>query len=60
MIEYDRQKIADYGNDKAKTWRYVNELMKRKRKTRSSIKNIRNSEGKMISEENEVVNCVAD
>ena len=60
MIDYDRQKIADYGNDKSKTWRYVNELMKRKRKTQSSIKNIRNPEGEMISDENEVVDCFAD
>ena len=38
MIEYDKEKIAEYGHDKAKTWRYINELMKRKRKSSTSIK----------------------
>ena len=59
-IEYDKQKLAEYGHDKSKTWRYVNELMKRKRKTKNSIKNIRNAEGEMISDEKEVVNCLVN
>ncbi len=55
ILEYDRQKLAEYGHDKSKTWRYVNELMKRKRKTKTSVKNIRNTDGNMVSEEKDVV-----
>ena len=31
IILYDRDRIAEYGNDKAKTWQFVNEIMNRKK-----------------------------
>ena len=37
-LEYDKQKFAEYGHDKSKTWRYVNEIMNRKKKSQRSIK----------------------
>ena len=58
MYEYDKQKFADYGHDKAKTWQHVNEIMKRKRKARSSIKKIRNKEGEDISDLEGIANCL--
>ena len=27
-LEYDRQKFSEYGHDKAKTWQYINDIMK--------------------------------
>ena len=58
MYEYDKQKFADYGHDKGKTWQHVNEIMKRKRKARSSIKKIRNKEGEDISDLEGIANCL--
>ena len=58
MYEYDRQKFADYGHDKAKTWQHVNEIMKRKRKARSSIRKIRNKEGRDIYDVEGIANCL--
>ena len=45
MYEYDKERVAEYGNDKSKTWKFVHEITKRKRKSRQSIKNIINSKG---------------
>ena len=58
MLEYDKQKFTEYGHDKAKTWRYINEIMKRKRKARSSIKKIRNKDGKDIKDAEGIANCL--
>ena len=58
MFEYDRQKLADFGHDKAKTWRYVNDIMKRKKKARSSIKKIRNKKGEDIRDLEGIANCL--
>ena len=58
MLEYDRQKFADCGHDNSKTWRYVNEIMKRKKKKTSSIKVIRNKQGQDLREEKQIVNCL--
>ena len=58
MFEYDKQKLADHGHDKAKTWRYVNDIMKRKKKARSSIRNIRNKKGEDIRDLEGITNCL--
>ena len=58
MLEYDKQKFAEYGHDKAKTWRYINAIMKRKRKARSSIKKIKNKDGKDIKDAEGIANCL--
>ena len=34
MYEFGKERVAKYGNDKSKTRKFVNEITKRKRKTR--------------------------
>ena len=58
MLEYDRQKFIDCGNDKSKTWKHVNEIMKRKKKKTTSIKLIRNKEGKDLRDLKQITNCL--
>ena len=58
IILYDRDKIAEFGNDKSKTWQYVNEIMNRKKKRRSAIKSLINKEGVEVTDEQEVTNCL--
>ena len=57
-IEYDRQKIAEYGADKSKTWRYINEIMKRKRKSKTSIKMVKDKNGDEVTDRDEICNCM--
>ena len=57
-LEYDRQKFAEFGHDKSKTWRYVNEIMKRKKKKTTSIKSIRNKKGECIRKTKMIANCL--
>ena len=58
MLDYDKQKFEDYGHDKSKTWNHINEIMKRKRKSRASIKNIRSKTGKLLCSKPEIANCL--
>ena len=37
---YYREKLIEYGQDKSKTWRLINEISKRKRNEKRSIKNM--------------------
>ena len=53
---YYRDKIAQYGQDKAKTWRVVNEITKRKRNNKSSIKSIANIKGKKLDNPLDIAN----
>ena len=55
--EYDKERVAEYGNDKAKTWKFVNEITKRKRKSGQSIKNIINRTGEKITKPDEIADC---
>ena len=57
-LEYDKQKFEDYDHDKSKTWRHINEIMKRKRNSKSSIKNIRNKEGNLVCNTTDIANCL--
>ena len=57
---YDRERIAKYGNDKSKTWQLINNIMKRKKKSRTVIKSLRDKNGVKISEPNEIANCLND
>ena len=57
MYEYDKERVAEYGSDKSKTWKFVHEITKRKRKSRQSIKNIINSKGEKITKPEEISDC---
>ena len=45
---YYRKKIALYGQDKSKTWKFVNEISKQERNSKSSLKCIIDENGKML------------
>ena len=55
---YDRERIAKYGNDKSKTWQHINEIMKRKKKSRTVIKSIRDKNGIKITEPKKIADCL--
>ena len=55
---YYREKIALYGQNKAKTWRLINEISKRKRTKKSSIKGICNKDGVKLTETKGISNCL--
>ena len=43
---YYRDKVVSFGNNRAKTWKLINEISKRKRKNKAPIKCIRGEKGK--------------
>ena len=58
--EYCKQKIARYGEDKAKTWRLLNEIMNRKKKKREKINILVDCSGKRHERKLDIVNCLND
>ena len=44
--DFYRNKAASFGQNKSKLWQLINEIAKRKRKTNSSLKTIKNKDGK--------------
>ena len=58
FFQYERQRLADYGKNKSKTWQIVNEVMKRKKSARKSIKCIKDKDGKKISDSENISNCL--
>ena len=59
-MEYDKQKFSEYGYDKSKTWRYINEIMKRKKKSHCSIRKIQDKNGEEINDLEGITNCLND
>ena len=55
---YYREKLALYGQDKAKTWRLINEITKRKRNNKTSVKNIIDKDGKKFDKPKDVANTL--
>ena len=56
--DYYKEKIARYGEDKAKTWRIINEITNRKRRKGSDIKCIKTASGEQKYSKKEIVNCL--
>ena len=55
---YYREKMIEYGQDKAKTWRLINEISKRKRKNTTSITCLKGKNGKTLHDKREISNCL--
>ena len=55
---YYREKMIEYGQDKAKTWRLINEISKRKRKNKTSIACLKGNNGKTLHDKREISNCL--
>ena len=49
-----------YGADKAKTWKLINEICHRKRKSGCNIKRLINSEGVTLDDPTDIANCLND
>ena len=56
--DYYREKLAEYGHNKSKTWRLINEISKRKRNTKTSITEMVDKGGKTISDATSISNCL--
>ena len=56
--EYYKEKIAKNGADKAKTWRFINEITKRKKKKGAAIKFLVDKEGNRIEKNIEIADCL--
>ena len=55
---YYRDKIARYGQDKSKTWKFINEISKRKRNSKTSIKSIIDANGNQLESASGIANCL--
>ena len=55
---YYREKIALYGQNKAKTWRFINEISKRKRNKKTSIKSIIDKKGTKLKCQTDIADCL--
>ena len=55
---YYSELAVRYGNDKSKTWRLINEISKRKRRTNCSIKVLRNDIGEKLTDPLLIANCL--
>ena len=55
---YYRQKLAQCGQDKSKIWRLINEIAKRKRNVKKSIKNIIDKNGNKYHNIPEIAACL--
>ena len=51
---YCREKMIVYGQDKAKTWRLINDISKRKRKNKNSITCLKGKKGRTVNWKNMV------
>ena len=56
--KYYKAKIAKYGEDKAKTWRLINEITNRKKKKGISIKYILDKSGNRVEKDAEIASCL--
>ena len=59
-INYYTHLAELYGNNKSKTWQLVNEISKRKRKMKNSVKCVRNKHGKKLDDPTSIANCLND
>ena len=57
-ILYYCEKAALYSQDKSKTWCLINELSKRKRKQRASLRRIRNENGQNLDDPQQIADCI--
>ena len=58
--EYYRNKIAENGEDKAKTWRLINEIVNRNKKKKDPIKCLVDENGIEAESDEEKSNCLND
>jgi len=54
---YYYQKVQEYGQDKAKTWRLINEIARRKKNKRSSVDCIVDKNGEKHRNKKNIANC---
>ena len=47
-----------YDNDKSKTWRLINEISNRKRRSNSSVKSLINCKGEKLADPKQIANCL--
>ena len=47
-----------YGQDKSKTWKLINEISQRKRKTSPGIKSLKDRDGNIIESPSKIANCL--
>ena len=47
-----------YGNNKSKTWRLINDISKRKQRTKGSIKALKNRDGNKLTNPVDIANCL--
>ena len=56
--KYYKEKIAKYGEDKAKTWRLINEITNRKKKKNKSIDFLIDKHGNRIENKDQIASCL--
>ena len=54
---YCREKSILYGNDKSKTWRLINEISNRKKKSYHSVKTVNSKSGEKLQNSLDIANC---